>query len=318
MRELRGVIGIGGLSSEFKRQALLFDKLYSLYPINEASSHGEKGFFPANVQADIEFLESQGFLENITAQGVLDSRRDHGGAEEISEQRKILSYAESHGMPAEDALNPFADLMKRRRSLLDSSSPVGTHIRQLLNDNLIRQISADLNISKGLDTVPICRAELPTSISGGSAVGKVQTAHDVLHIALKALPVPDETSSWEDILSFKADVKDKLWTFRMWLHDMSSKPQTAGELGERLDYMVRQYEIAMEMHGLKSSQSFLDVFVIAPLEIIEDLVKLNWSKIAKGALSVKKRKLELLEAEMKAPGREVAYVYDAQKRFGPR
>jgi hypothetical protein len=31
---------------------------------------------------------------------------------------------------------------------------------------------------------------------------------------------------------------------------------------------------------------------------------------------VKKRKVELLEAEMKAPSRECAYVFDARKRFG--
>jgi hypothetical protein len=74
----------------------------------------------------------------------------------------------------------------------------------------------------------------------------------------------------------------------------------------------------METHHIKASQSFVDVFVISPLEIIENLVKFNWSKLAKGALSIRKRKVELLEAEMKAPGRECAYVFDARKRFGTK
>lgn len=52
------------------------------------------------------------------------------------------------------------------------------------------------------------------------------------------------------------------------------------------------------------------------IELVEDLAKFNWSKIAKGALSVRKRQVELMEAEMKAPGRECAYVFEAQKRFG--
>ncbi len=72
----------------------------------------------------------------------------------------------------------------------------------------------------------------------------------------------------------------------------------------------------MTIHHLKASTSFVDVFVISPLEIIENLVKFNWSKIAKGLLSVQKRKIELLEAEMKAPGKECAYMFDARKRFG--
>jgi hypothetical protein len=71
----------------------------------------------------------------------------------------------------------------------------------------------------------------------------------------------------------------------------------------------------MRLHRLKASQSFVDVFIITPLEIIENLVKFNWSKIAKGLLQVQKRKVELMEAEMKAPGRECAYVFDARQRF---
>lgn len=31
---------------------------------------------------------------------------------------------------------------------------------------------------------------------------------------------------------------------------------------------------------------------------------------------IKKREVELLEAEMKAAGRECAYMFDARKRFG--
>jgi len=54
------------------------------------------------------------------------------------------------------------------------------------------------------------------------------------------------------------------------------------------------------------------------LEIIENLLKFNWSKLAKGVLSIKKREVEFLEAEMKTPGRECAYVFEARKRFQTR
>ena len=54
------------------------------------------------------------------------------------------------------------------------------------------------------------------------------------------------------------------------------------------------------------------------MEVFEDVVKLKWSKIAKGVLSIKKRRVELLEAEMKAPGRECAYLFSPRKRFGKR
>jgi hypothetical protein len=47
-------------------------------------------------------------------------------------------------------------------------------------------------------------------------------------------------------------------------------------------------------------------------------MRLNLSKIAKGLLSARKRKVELLEAEMKAPGSECAYLFTSQERFGKR
>jgi hypothetical protein len=73
---------------------------------------------------------------------------------------------------------------------------------------------------------------------------------------------------------------------------------------------------AMKLHHLKAGNSFVEVYVIPVIELVEDLAKFNWSKIAKGALSVNERQVELMEAEMKAPGRECAYVFEAQKRFG--
>jgi hypothetical protein len=59
----------------------------------------------------------------------------------------------------------------------------------------------------------------------------------------------------------------------------------------------------------------MEVYVMPLIEFVEDFAKFNWSKIAKGVLSVKKREVELMEAEMKAPGRECAYVFEARKRF---
>jgi hypothetical protein len=57
----------------------------------------------------------------------------------------------------------------------------------------------------------------------------------------------------------------------------------------------------MEIHQIKSGAGFMEIYVIPSLELLENLVKINWSKIAKGAVSVRKRKVELLEAELKAP-----------------
>ena len=110
-------------------------------------------------------------------------------------------------------------------------------------------------------------------------------------------------------------MRDKEWAFRRFLSTLGTKQQTEAEVRDDIEWSLNEYAKAMELHHIKASQSFVDVFVITPLEILENIVKFNWSKIAKGALQVSKRKVELMEAEMKAPGRECAYVFDARKRF---
>jgi hypothetical protein len=166
---------------------------------------------------------------------------------------------------------------------------------------------------KRYDTVPICSESLPRHISDGSQSNRDVTT---VNIALDCFPCPDESCSWQDILDFKAELSNKLWDFRRFLELLATKPRSESEIRDDIEWMLNEYTNAMKIHHLKSSQSFFEVYVIPAIELAEDLVKFNWSKIAKGALQVQKRKVELMEAEMKAPGRECAYVFDARKRFG--
>jgi hypothetical protein len=137
-----------------------------------------------------------------------------------------------------------------------------------------------------------------------------------MRVALDMLPAPGSDAPWESILELKTETFDKQWSFHRFLRALATKNQTETEIRDDIKWTLNEYTKAMAVHKIKAAQSFVDVFVISPLEIIENLVKFNWSKIAKGALQVRKRKVELIEAEMRAPGRECAYVFDARKRFG--
>jgi hypothetical protein len=131
-------------------------------------------------------------------------------------------------------------------------------------------------------------------------------------------PVPSDDCSWQDILDFKAETHKKQWGFRRFLRDLTTKRQTEAEIRDDIEWSLDEYTKAMKRHQLKTGTTFMDVYVLPALEILENLVKFNWAKIAKHALSVKKRQIELLEAEETATGRECAYIFDAQKRFGPK
>lgn len=139
---------------------------------------------------------------------------------------------------------------------------------------------------------------------------------DVLTVALQSFPIPAQDSSWDDILEFREAEHDKHWALRRFLHSIATKNQSEAETRDDVEWTLNEYTKAMAFHNLKASGGFFEVYVIPAIEVIEDVAKFNWSKIAKGALSVRKRQLELTEAEMRAPGRECAYLFDARKRFG--
>jgi hypothetical protein len=225
--------------------------------------------------------------------------------------RADLAFLESQGLLArlsiEEAMRLTLDAEPHKRALgaWDAADP----------DSIARYLSAGLNFSQGINSTPICRNYLPTTFTETT---KAVSTNTVLHVAVHAMPIPTGNDSWQDILDFKAEMRDKQWHFRRFLHTMASKNLNEAEIRDDIEWSLNEYSKAMELHRLKSSTSFVDVFVITPLEIIENLVKFNWSKIANGALQVQKRKVELMEAEMKAPGRECAYVFDARKRFGPK
>ena len=182
---------------------------------------------------------------------------------------------------------------------------------QRRSDYMVRYLSTTLKDDLKIDAVPICNAALPLRLAGPDA-----SAEQVLSVVLEAFPLPDETCAWQDILDFKADLRDQELDFRHWLKTLATKPQTGDEVKDTLEYTINRYERAMKLHHLQASQSAFEAYVIPAIEFLEDLSKFNWSKLAKLGVSVKQRKIELMRAELTAPGMECAYVFKARERFG--
>jgi hypothetical protein len=99
---------------------------------------------------------------------------------------------------------------------------------------------------------------------------------------LEALPLPREQSSWQDIVDFKADLHDKQWEFRRFLNKLATENRSEAEARDEIEWLLNEYAKAIEIHRIQASSSFLDVFVISPLEIIENLMKFQLVKDRQG------------------------------------
>jgi hypothetical protein len=292
MREMHGVISLNPYTlAIMKRYALILDKFYITDLEKELSWHLPDEF-ASSINADLQFLQERGIITWLSHKSM---------------PMKQTPEMETH-------MGHFRTLTEQFLSDIQAGAEDTTRAFELLdvvNDVILRGLSAKLNADGAQDTVPICRADLPSGASSNAPTG----VHTVVRVAVNSLPVPDDQCAWQDILDFRTEQRDKLWAFRRFLRGLTTKAQTESEIQDDIEWTLNEYAHSMKVHNLKASQSFVDVFIIAPLEIIENLVKFNWSKLANGLLSVNKRQVELLEAEMKAAGRECAYVFDAKKKF---
>jgi hypothetical protein len=67
---------------------------------------------------------------------------------------------------------------------------------------------------------------------------------------------------------------------------------------------------------MKVTTGALETIVTAAGEALENIAKLKFGALTKSVFSVRHRKIQLLEAERQAPGRELAYIVKARERFG--
>ncbi len=139
----------------------------------------------------------------------------------------------------------------------------------------------------------------------------------VLEVVLEKLPIPDENIEWQQIVEYRADPDSsaKFTALRVWMQDVASKEYSKQETEDRIDHLINEYERHMSFHKLKYQTGASHVLLNAPLEILENLVKFKWSAIGKSIFSFKEKEFDLMEAELKAPGRELAYISKANARF---
>lgn len=148
---------------------------------------------------------------------------------------------------------------------------------------------------------------------------KLEKAKDrnVLDIVFRALPVPDEQTSWEHILEYRRDPDShsKFLALRNWMNDVSRTDLTPIEIEQKLEFLIDQYRRHIELHKMKVNIGALETVVVSTAEILENLVKFKWGNLAKSLFAFKQRKVSLLENELTAPGNEVAYIVKAKDTF---
>lgn len=173
-------------------------------------------------------------------------------------------------------------------------------------------ICALLNATTDLQSIPILDDFIPETKENQ---GK---EYKIAEMVINKFPVIDDLVSWEQLSDFKQDPesKRKFMALRNWIIDISKGTLTAREVGEKLDFLLSEYTFHLDKHKIKTSFGALKSFTITTAEILENTLKLNWSKVAETFFEVFEHSSKLAEIESNLPGREVGYIYHIKDKLG--
>ncbi|HWK73143.1 MAG TPA: hypothetical protein VNQ81_02655 [Povalibacter sp.] len=143
--------------------------------------------------------------------------------------------------------------------------------------------------------------------------------HPVVHIVINALPVPSPQVPYQEVVEFKQEqkVQDHLQLMRRWMRkSMAKEGVGATEMAEELADALHDYTQYMRLARIKYRTEVCQVLLTFPLATIERILKLQFSQLFDPVFTIRKANIALCEAELKAPGREFAYLLAADEQFG--
>lgn len=275
---------------DIKRELLFFDKIAYFFPITEWFDFIEK--LDKHLGAEFHWLWENGLIFEVGKNELSEKIQS-----KVSKDSKLRKLIELHNIL-------FKELNGQKSP--DSMEKTMYYLRIL---TLVYQ-----QIYKNWDCIPIFgTSKFPDEKS-------YSRKSDVLHIIIESLPIPDEQTSWEQIYDFKSDLesREKLYELRHWMMKMAKADLSANEIQEELEWLLHSYEKLMKLHCLKHKKGAIEVLVTSSAELIENIIKLRFSRIAKSLFSVRHKRIALLEAEMKSPGYEISYISKTKDRYSKK
>jgi hypothetical protein len=278
-----------------KREALIFDRI-GISDLNHSKKDAEYSEYLGRNKKDLNWLQ---------AKGVVFDPED-----ELKDKLLVITeQTEFYHRAYHAYFDVLRDMERRKRKTTKQRTKFISHSTQTFR---IDTMLATLNLRNtcGFDAYPVFyQSALFPEFD--------KPSHNVVQVVLNALPTPDEQTSWEHILEYRSDPDShhKFLALRDWMSEMTRANLPALEIEQKLEYLMSQYQQHMRLHKMKTNTGVLETVLVGSGEFFENLIKIQWGKLAKSLFAFKHRKIVLLENELVSPGREVAYIIKSRKRF---
>jgi hypothetical protein len=138
-----------------------------------------------------------------------------------------------------------------------------------------------------------------------------------LHFILNKIPVPDENTSWEELIDFRndEDVKRKLYALIDWINEMTRSNLPIAHIIDKYNYLYSEYVKQYSLHKLNGGFTTIELLMIGGVEFLGSLLQQNYLSAFRGLLNIHKQHVTLMKAEREIQGRELAYIHSVNERF---
>lgn len=283
------------------KDLIYFDKLIYSYIHKETLEKfcntlpNGKNKFKEKIQ-EIERLEKAGLISEYKFETFNADKAKFGTEQSTQYAIKVLELASNFSTKDKPFEDIFVDFLKRFRE-----------VGQLYT----RLYSIVLNQKEQNVYTPIIR-----SIYYDVGSSEIYTSSTVLSVLFKKFPSINDNIELERLIDFKSDPDTQLKLARLkdWVLEISRKNYSEKEIEQKIDYLLLEYTKQLEFHKLKYKLGSIETVVTISLEVLENLVKLSFSKAAKVFFDLTKKNLNLLEAESKFTGKELALIYKLNEK----
>jgi hypothetical protein len=141
--------------------------------------------------------------------------------------------------------------------------------------------------------------------------------HPVWEVVINEMPDFDTRAPWEDVFAFRTEDRTQhlIRSLRHWIRKTVAEEWSQAELEDEVRELIYAYEGHLRAARLSGGKGILTCVITGTAELAEDVIKLRLAKIAKLVSAMIDYKTRLLEAELQAPGRELALIPELKKRF---
>jgi hypothetical protein len=207
------------------------------------------------------------------------------------------------------------DLFKSLLNQEDSHNEFA--LREIFSEIIARLHSMTLNQNSQDIYIPILE-RISDFKSHKESKNRDSNKQLILHTVLNSIPLPDFDTPIQEVLDFRNDneAKSHILALNNWIIDLSKGDLNQKEISQKIEYLVNEYDKFIKIQKLKFSYSKLEIAVTSIAEITENLVKFKFSDTAKIIFSLFKDNYTIMDSEMKAPGKEVAFISKVRGKFG--